>query len=152
MSADYEPGTVAKATVLGVEGVRVARYDAGWVRLDDPDIFYSDKDCDDMVTDVCPLVVLDFTPSPAHLPQLLRLLRDNFWPDLADQIEAQTKPPRIPEPGTWGIVKARLTSIPGGREWTAVRTPKDGWRVDDGGMFEWDELIDPVLIREGVES
>jgi hypothetical protein len=148
MSADYEPGTVAKATVLGVEGVRVARYDAGWVRLDDPDIFYSDKDCDDMVTDVCPLVVLDFTPSPAHLPQLLRLLRDNFWPDLAGQIEAQTKPPRIPEPGLWGVVEA-ATNFPT-RRW--VHHEEERWISDTGAILRWEDLRDPVLIREGVES
>lgn len=116
---DYKPGQVATMELVagragrfrGIRGV------GGW---------YSDKygfSWDQYVTDVRPLVVLDFTPSPAHLPQLLRLLRDNFWLDLADQIEAQTKP-RVAEPqGLGAVVEGRE-----GNRWV---------RTNESSGFPW---------------
>lgn len=71
---------------------------------------------------------------------------------------AQTKPPRIPEPGQWGVVKASFDPTRNGEPHKAI---KDGafvrhgnvWRaVRDGYGCSWDDLIDPVLVREGVES
>ena len=161
MGADYKPGTVAKATVRGVPDVTMFcttnsliggtewALDRRIKRRED-DGYGSGFATSDEVTDVRPLVVLDFTPSPAHLPQLLRLLRDNFWPDLAGQIEAQTKPPRIDEPGLWGVVEATVPGIPR-RRW--VHHEEGRWVPDTGIPFkDWSDLIDPVLIREGVES
>jgi len=67
---------------------------------------------------------------------------------LADQIEAQTKPARIPEPLRWGskVRTARATYIlldiaTLGRRWLDQH---------DGQLYKWDALADPILIREGV--
>lgn len=69
---------------------------------------------------------------------------------VADQIEAQTKPPRIPEPGLWGVVEATVAGIPR-RRW--VHHEEDRWVSDNGiPLKAWDELIDPVLVREGVDG
>ena len=71
--------------------------------------------------------------------------------NLADQIEAQTKPPRIPEPGKYGVVKASAPVTNAARyEWT-----NEGrfWRsLLTGDFAEWSALIDPVLVRPGVDD
>jgi hypothetical protein len=95
-----------------------------------------------------------FTGYPSHAECLVGLLRGcgsqtADW--VADQIEAQTKPPRIPEPGWGGIVAARGVSgirmkwVRGERGWTNLDATGDhlNWTL-------WDELTDPVLVREGV--
>lgn len=75
--------------------------------------------------------------------------------DIADQIEAQTKPARIEEPGLWGVVKAGCgTYLPGSgitynwvkhdRYWMSKSFPQL--------TVHWADLIDPTLIREGVTS
>jgi hypothetical protein len=74
---------------------------------------------------------------PAGHGELLR------W--LADRVEGKPLP-RIPEPGLWGVVKAHNGIA---RKWVHYGT---GWRDAFGNHAEWDDLIDPVLIREGVES
>lgn len=70
------------------------------------------------------------------------------------RVDAQTKPPRIPEPGPWGVVEAAWE--PSGERFTFVRTARQGdadWQVtEDGSLAFWSDLIDPVLVREGVES
>lgn len=152
--SEYAPGTVAVATVRGVEGVRVMRVDesspAPW--RSSVAVEYCCGHSDSEVTDVRPLVVLDLAESPfgTATRHVLRSsdtpVKDSLigqW--IADQIEAQTKPPRIPEPGLWGVVEATAKS--GVRkEW--VRTAH-GW---SSGYFvhPWGTLIDPVLIRPGL--
>ena len=73
---------------------------------------------------------------------------------IADAIEAQTKPPRIPEPGWGALVEAGVTQHDerlhwqrNNNNWTATR-----WSCSNPNEYDrmWDELIDPVLIREGV--
>lgn len=70
---------------------------------------------------------------------------------LIRQVKEQTEEPRIPEPGTWGVVSAK---------WDARHEPEDWVRLHDGKWcpllpesripaLPWDDLIDPVLIREG---
>ena len=76
---------------------------------------------------------------------------------IADQIEAQTKPPRIPEPGLWGVVEAEAKGVNGNtvtarKRWVRdeqgwIEVAGNGWRVSD---FKY--LVDPVLVREGVRS
>jgi hypothetical protein len=94
------------------------------------------------VTDVRPLVVLDLSWADS-VPVLIDQLRGAGYVYLADQIEAQTKPPRIPEPGLWGVVED------GGEQWVRGL---EGWvRATSQGMhMNWYDLIDPVLVREGV--
>ncbi|MGZ4516407.1 MAG: hypothetical protein ACXVXN_00570 [Mycobacteriaceae bacterium] len=164
----YEPGTVAVATVRGVKGVRVFRRfspDSGicdWAYNPDParGLNYScDADAGNVVTDIRPLVVLDLDQAnPWGIPEvklsnLLEQLRGEgatgVCRAVADQIEAQTKPPRIPEPGLYGVVKAHFGSV-AGRPWIFARA-ECGWVcLDDGSCREWSDLIDPVLIREGL--
>jgi hypothetical protein len=70
---------------------------------------------------------------------------------LADQIERQTKPPRIPEPGLWGVVTAGdLTRD----YWIHYRANgEEQWFSTDSGVTStWDDLIDPTLVRSGIEE
>jgi hypothetical protein len=143
---DYKRGRVATVEIasssrlLGIRGV------GGW---------YSDKfgfTPDGNVTDVRPLVVLDLDWAES-VPVLIAQLRGAGYVHIADQIEAQTKPPRIPEPGLWGVVEAAVPES-GGSRWPFVHDTDQGsseWTcVNDGDHYDWDALIDPVLIREGV--
>lgn len=100
------------------------------------------------ITDARLLIILDVPlgrPS-SHWPRLADYLRRGGWDFSADQIEAQTKPPRIPEPGLWGVVDTQATTSQG-QNW--VRRPA-GWHCPAHGFVRWDDLIDPVLIRDGV--
>ena len=139
---------------------RAVKQDKGWLGLDEGMGWVEDY----CVTDVRPLVVLD-VKDPASLVEYLKEATDGFdkaahgmdaWSgrapirDITRQIEAQVKPPRIPEPGLWGVVEAWVPGIPT-RRW--VHHEEGRWVSDMGVPFkEWDDLIDPVLVREGVES
>lgn len=161
---DYKPGTVAKAAVRGVPNVTVFAFAA--------DTWASGEKVDGtrvhdarLVTDVRPLVVLDLGALSADAPHLaiwadaVDLLRryesqlqSALLGDIADQIEAQTKPPRIPEPGVWGVVEAKTG--PRGERTLLVRSAKasgaDWTDVNDSQNWAWGDLYDPVLVREGV--
>ena len=172
---DYKPGTVAVATVRGVKGVRVFRRfspDSGicdWAYNPDParGLNYScDADAGNVVTDIRPLVVLDLDQAnPWGIPEvklsnLLEQLRGEGATDVcravADQIEAQTNPPRIPEPGPWGVVEARCDAFERRVKWVHGDPTEFGndWHTfggsDDPYHRVWSDLIDPVLIREGL--
>lgn len=102
------------------------------------------------------IVIEDWPPGPLHLKGLLILLRENHWDYLADQIEAQTKPPRIPEPGLWGVVEAGHKHLDDGRRSQFVRVATTGraqWveREAEADWCTWDALVDPVLVRDGIE-
>ncbi|WP_330473787.1 hypothetical protein [Terrabacter sp. C0L_2] len=167
----YEPGTVAVATVRGVPNVRVfyreTHGEGDWAYSPDParGLEYS---CDSVhlgvVTDIRPLVVLDLGPGSIPAERAVKLLRTVTYPEaefprlrnwLADQIEAQATPPRIPEPGLWGVVEASWdskhpTTIPRA-EW--MRTKGNEWRSCISNVAaRWDDLVDPVLVRPGVED
>jgi hypothetical protein len=84
------------------------------------------------------------------MPQILHLMRtDHRLAPMADQIEAQTKPPRIPEPGLWSVVEAGAGRIPI-RRW--VHHEEGWWVADTGDRLRWEDLEDPVLIRDGIED
>ena len=168
----YEPGTVAVATVRGVPNVRVMRSGGcdgwGWVTADKVETWRVHEDR--LVYDIRPLVVLDTSvPNSGRaigvwVRECAEYLRGNgqtakarVLAGLADQIEAQTKPPRIPEPGLWGVVQATVAYE--GSTYDARFVNHDGanaahksWHDAGGKWWNWSELIDPVLIREGVES
>jgi hypothetical protein len=69
---------------------------------------------------------------------------------LADAIRANPpKPPRMAEPGQWGVVLATLNG------WRAawVRDGAGRWvQIATGTRADWDALADPQLVREGIES
>jgi hypothetical protein len=172
--SDWKTGTVARATVRGVRDLLVMRTsgtrggDDIWLTALHVGGWRSHTHAD--VTDVRPLVVLDpdeiATPEenaglPAG-PEIAKCLRKLAEADarsswrarvavrIADQIEAQTQPPRIPEPGVYAIVRASgcgLTEcewVNEGTFWTSLGgDPRPHTTV-------WANLKDPVLVREGV--
>ena len=169
MSATFEPGTVAVATVRGVPNVRVVltsgTMQAGnyWVSVE-----YVEgcrMHAAENVTDVRPLVVLDLDQVSAHLhpnelargvvPAMLRDTESIAARKIAEQIEAQTKPPRIPEPGPWGVVQASVETH-GDQRGRFVRDgddPSGHWEcIDWPGTYGWTHLVDPVEIRAGIEG
>jgi len=112
------------------------------------------------ITDARPLIVLDVVSSQVdYLRHALK--RWIEWSSLTDekrtldgllsQIEAQTKPARIPEPGLWGVVEASSVTYSGRRNYvrTEPRPHSSDWQGSHG-RCPWANLIDPVLIREGV--
>ena len=108
-----------------------------------------------------PLIVLDLDPmvEPAVIVKHLRRCseHDGFCATtiIADQIEAQTKPARIPEPGWDGKVLAHTERNHVRREFVryGVRPIPTHFNWNDSlgnGAQQWGDLIDPELIREGV--
>jgi hypothetical protein len=153
---------VAVATVRGVKGVRVALadpkdYASPWIILDGDDA--GDWAPIMKMTDIRPLVVLDFRDWTPECPRLVAewirgRASDHNCPSgsaalmVAQEIEAQTKPPRIPEPEQFGVVVA---SCPCDQEAQVNWVLISGVWLDRGGdRHGWDSLIDPVLIREGL--
>jgi len=145
----YEPGTVALVTAWNAKTPYRAAFDGQtWRALNDSHL------CVNSPATIRPLVVLDLAlndVTPERMAEfIVKLYRSHKHPwteHVADQIEAQTKPPRIPEPGLWGVVEAG----PGERgRW--IKTPHR-W-LHDSGMrsSDWDDLIDPTLIRDGIEG
>lgn len=152
----YEPGTVAVATVRGVPNVRIFRYsEASWVSSEP--VMHTRVHHVEHVTDVRPLVVLDFDAaelSPTVAVREIRevLARDSLgWPKIADQIEQQTRPPKPAEPGKYGAVIAG-----DGREWFRYTTSemhgRDWCRPGTSGGTEyatWDDLDVVRVTNEG---
>ena len=154
----YAPGTVAmirdNSTPDGSEW-RAVKDDKGWFGTDPGMGWVSDAD----VTDVRPLVVLELD-AYANPAELLRLIANedvvnakrSLLLNIADQIEAQVKPPHIPEPteplsevqaSTQGCERRRFV------RGFAATSGRVRW-VDGVAGYGWDELIDPTLVREGV--
>lgn len=160
--SDHPAGTVAVATVRGIEGVRVMRTTgnggADFIWLTSEVVGGARYHPADRVTDIRPLVVLDLERSARSLPLTLRRLADREQAEdshpgrllgvtadlreLADQIKAQTKPARIPEPTTpLAEVIASTANWPNGRR-RLVLGYEDHW-VDGAACYSWDDLIDP---------
>ena len=168
MSGDWKPGTVAKATVRGVPDVTVFRMnDSEWA-LDRgiAGAFFTDIANDKDATDVRPLVVLDLEESigKAHLALWLRnniskieqgcvspssIGKDMAW--LADQIEAQTKPPKPAEPTGLGAV----VEDDDGRRWVRIDDDPElnkPWRPADMAAIRshWQNVKAVRVLSEGV--
>lgn len=136
----WAPGSVAVATVRGVPDVRVFKLAGGdWahasVTFADDDLagIFNDISGDDLVTDVRPLVVLDL--DGWDVGQLIEALSAPICATIgsrfvADQIEAQTRPPKPPEPQGLGAV----VEDSDGQLWVRAG--------DDGGPNPWCEGID----------
>jgi len=64
-------------------------------------------------------------------------------------IEDQLPKPRIPEPSKWGVVEAHHDVNALRRRY--VHIDPDEWVcVESGYFYSWPDLVDPVLIREGI--
>ena len=131
---DFKPGDVCVATVRGVPNVRVMACPDMRLALVHPwtsavSIQGTRMHACEDVTDVRRLVVLDLD---AHMydASLWQHFADKVrfdYPSVADQIEAQTRPPKPPEPtGLGAVVKDRE-----GHMW--VRCPVEG----DVTQGEW---------------
>jgi len=152
----YQPGDVCIATVRGVKGVRVMRRTDHWItgnRVSAECVHHNTY-----VTDVRRLIVLDLDAVDLRggNSDVVADLRD---PEsmyaaryIANEIKAQTKPPRIPEPGLWGVVEAGVVELPHVVRGPFVHVDDTVWSSRGGACFQWDDLIDPVLVREGVGS
>jgi len=113
------------------------------------------------IADARPLIVLDLEYPQIAINALEMAFRDHtngdartIYRSIADQIEAQTKPARIPEPSTGSRVTATMGTGYGRFEYLRVRTASmRSWaNLGSGHLYTWDALIDPTLIREGVTS
>ena len=152
----YPVGTVAVATFKGRENTRVFRTSDWWIAADAEGGTIHHSRCD-LITDIRPLVVLD--PADTRVSQFVK-----FWlPDggrsfasvVAQLIEAQTKPPRIPEPGLWGVVEASYAGEKRERYIHTDRAASACWigaETATGGYVLWAELDNPVLVRDGVTA
>jgi len=68
----------------------------------------------------------------------------DIYRQIAAQIEAQIPKPRIPEPGKWAVVQDFNANL-----W--LRWSSDWISVGARGVgATWDDIVDPVLIREGI--
>jgi hypothetical protein len=164
--SSFKPGDVCVATVRGVPKVRVFHYEYDGVRgwCSDEQVEGETDHAEYVVTDIRPLVVLDFGQwFPEYVAKFPAWLRSkgadapsgSLLSYLADQLEQQTKPPRIPEPGLWGVVGADWES-PG-----ITGIPRAEWMRVKGNLWhscispvavKWDDLIDPTLVRPGIED
>jgi len=67
---------------------------------------------------------------------------------------ANPTPPKPEEPGTWGVVEAACVHSPVRRHW--MKHEDGNWYVvgtdNKNTPDDWDSLVDPVLVREGVQA
>lgn len=181
---DFKPGQVCRATHKGrsVTAVFAPEDDSGL-----HDYFYVFPDAENGGTwastkslrDIEPLTVIYLGRKPMReelgavrseaqrFVDMLTEAADNFFDQdaaylanaVAGQIAEQIKPPRIAEPGLYGVVEAghrHLKKLGDGRG-TFVRFALEGraqW-VETRGEADWciwEDLIDPVEKRPGIEK
>ena len=156
---EWQPGDVALVTVDGVERPAVRSADGRkWIVEPQPS-------ASRRVTESArALVVIDPEDEDDRLRLANALHRAADAPLIrTDRIAYALRefvdptPPRIDEPGTWGVVKASCPHSDTRREW--VHHPDGNWwpAFDYSTVPErtplpddWADLIDPVLVREGV--
>lgn len=157
--SEYEPGTVAVATVRGVPNVRVFRYsEVSWVSSEPVKHTLVHHEVEGHVTDVRPLVVLD----PEDREQVERLAsacRAAFgWRTGADEndvtqtqvaLRSLTRPPKPDEP------KGRYAEVEDGDGYVWFRDPVGSWRrVDSPGNYVchmWESVPAVRVLSEGVQ-
>jgi len=158
---EFEVGRVYRATVWDKTDVTVVYTGPDqWVSMTPVrgDYWHSNGD----VTGLHPLIVLDLDAIAAdYLAPLdsggvvaaLKAGHIGIGKRIADQIAAQITPPkvRMEEPGLLGAVSAKTESNPAvPRRFVRLA---HGWvRENDGTCWDWADIIDPTLIREGVDA
>lgn len=178
MSArEWQPGDVAMVThqnddMLNPLVTRGIRWRYGWLvsGADGYEIVH-DRSC----INAHALVVIDpsgifpdlHESAAERVAKFLREIISSQWPRisggnlhlerLADAFEVATAPPKPDEPGTWGVVDASCVHSDTRIKW--VRHEDGNWwpatvysKVPERTPLpdDWDSLIDPVVIREGV--
>lgn len=154
MSETYEVGSVAaiKTTRLGI--TRAIRANHGWYYAYTGGMHFA---ADHEVTDVRPLVVLD----PCDIPPLRDWLPDHegdYDADdmrlaaLADQIEAQTRPPKPPEPTAIGSRVAEANGVAYTRYSDSEHGPGQpgDWINEDGVRVQWRDINAVRELSKGV--
>ena len=101
-----------------------------------------------LITDARPVIVLDLSAwiSDAQLVTDLRALHVWSCTHIADQIEAQTKPARIPEPKNVGslVTASRVGGDGSDRVWTRFSNARtDCWIDSLAHVRSWSDLTDP---------
>jgi len=116
----------------------------------------------DSITDARPLIVLDLDDPAEFVTALVGTSSGNPADTdsddmrlyaLANMIREQTKPARIPEPGLHGVVEAKSPRWDQVPQWTRYTTGdgnREQWIATNGETAAWRNLIDPVLIRDGL--
>jgi hypothetical protein len=100
------------------------------------------------ITDARPLIVIDLSGFISDAALVADLRRGGWgFNEIADQIEAQTKPARIPEPGQGARVEASLLGFNPRNEYLHIGTlDHEHWvRIKDGNVYAWDLLTNPEL-------
>ena len=151
MSA-LEPGFYM-ATVEGVPNIPIMITDEagrGFTMRKVPDTPYGTYGHNPSdITDARPLIVLDLE-NPAAVVRSLREATQNgadlpYLDQVAASIEAQTRPPRIPEPKHVGsLVMASATGRDSIGVWTKFsEVGLFQWITPGGVIRQWSDLIDP---------
>ena len=154
----FEPGTVAVATVRGMPNVRVFRSEGFWRTATEAGGNVTHWDYNGGATDVRPLVVLD--PDDTETLDRLVTLFQESWSGcegsrgigLAGALRNLTKPPRIPEPGLWGVVEASFNGYRAKFVRMVTGPSAQQWADDESRWADWSDLIDPTLVRDGIEG
>ena len=156
MTHEWKPGSVAMVTALNRSTPYRAYFTGStWREMDGYGAF-----CVDSPTSIRPLAVID----PDDRETVKRIFdmaieRGRGPLALGDALRDFADPPRIDEPGAWGVVEAacphsaeRIEWVhhPDGNWWPAWRYGQQPERTPLPDV--WQDLIDPVLVREGVES
>ena len=158
MSA-LKPG-LYRATVRGVADVTVIVDKNGMSHHESIGISTHTSVASKEATDARPLIVLDLEYPQIAVRALEMAFRDHTNGDartiyraIADQIEAQTKPARIPEPKHVGasVSASQALGLNEAESWTRFSTILlANWINTSGSKRRWTDLRDPTLIREGI--
>lgn len=73
---------------------------------------------------------------------------------LSAAIKSLIPVPRIDEPSLWGVVEAGMAGWDTTTRYKFIRTEysERPWRTASGRIGDWSSLIDPVLVRPGVND
>lgn len=148
MSA-YEPGQVAILSIGG-ESVRGIVRDDEWMIVGHR--FYRSIRVGNgtLIQDVRPLVVLDLDDWE-HKIELLRQDGSISLREIADAIEAQTKKPRMNEPGRYGVVRD-VHGYDWVRSGTIPYTSREWVNQENGRSADWADIERPTWVRDGIEE
>lgn len=145
MKVELERG-IYKATVNGVTDQIVMSDGVGAAACAAPLGGFLGFTYGEAITDARPLTIIDLGERQhrEYVLDILRQPRHDWTNAVVDQIEAQTRPARIPEPG-WGE-KVRAWTAGNGheREFLRYKVGDPDFRWADGcEQYRWADLIDP---------